>query len=272
MANVAVASTSTSNYASQSSITITKPTGLAAGDLMVAIVHKADGDVGTCSLTGWTTITAFDDSSNTGDYIFSLYKVASSADAAASNFTFTLGETKVTGGAIMRITDFNNIAIINATNTGSDSTNNTFQQYSNAITPTENGLIIQCIMLGVLGTINSAYFITNDNPSWTQIVNQTDASNRTMAIAWAYRPELTSTGTWGTTTVASAISAAFIIGIGNAPISVSDTITMVDQSQNYDITATYTDTVTETDDTDVDMTKWNNVDKNSSSWTNLNKS
>ena len=154
MANVAVASTSTKAYASGSTITINKPTGLAVGDLMVAFVHKIDGDVGTCTLTGWTAIDSYDDTSATGDYMFSLSKIADSADVAASNFTFTLGETKSTGGAILRITGFNNINPVNTFAHGNDGTNNTNQIFSGgAITPSENGLIIMAIFLNVGATM-----------------------------------------------------------------------------------------------------------------------
>lgn len=272
MANVAVASTGTGAYASQSSITITKPTGLASGDLMVAIIHKRDGNLSTCSLTGWTNVVSYDDSANTGDYIYALYKVADSADAAASNFTFTLGETKVTGGAIMRVTDFNTISIISQNNSGSDSSNNTNQIFSNAITPTENGIIIMGIMLDQ-STTQSTYSITNDNPSWTEIVDQNDGSTASMAIAWAYRPQLTSTGNWGSVSAASAKSSALILGIGNPPVIITDTITETDTTSNtIAYLVTTTETITETDSTTVTETNWNNLDKNSSSWSNLDKS
>lgn len=272
MANVAVATISTTAYASVSSITITKPSGLTAGDLMLAIVHKHAGDVNTCSLTGWTTITSYDDSGNTGDYSFALYKIADAADVAAANFTFTLGETKTTGGSILRITNFNNINVVNTFNSGNDGSNNTNQIFSNTITPTENGLIILSIFLDQ-ATTQSTYSITNNNPTWTEVADQNDGASAAMAIAWAYRPELTSTGNWGSVTVASAKSSAIILDIGNAPVTLTDTVSETDTIVAvYGAATILTDTITESDTVIGDETEWFNTDKNTSTWTNQNKS
>lgn len=266
---VAVASSATTTYASVSSITISKPSSLAEGDLMVAFIHKIDGTNTTCSLTGWTTIHTIDDTARTGDYGYVLYKIASSADAAASNFTFTLGETKITGGSIMRITDFNAVAPINTSNTGYDNINNTAQQTSGSVTPTENGLLLLCFLEDGVVT-NSGYFITNNNPSWTEIVDQNDGSNGSMAIAWAYRPQLTDTGTWGCTSSGSSQSAMAIISIANSTVQVSDTATLSD-SQNYELALVQTDSISTTEDINIDNKLYRNVVKNSSSWVNQDK-
>lgn len=272
MANVAVASTSTKAYASGSTIVIDKPTGLAVGNLMVAFVHKIDGDVGTCTLTGWTAIDSYDDTTATGDYMFSLYKIADSADVAASNFTFTLGETKVTGGAILRITNFNNINPVNTFAHGSDGTSNTNQIFSGgAITPSENGLILMAIFLDV-GATMSGYYITNNNPTWAEVADFSDGgSNGSMALAWAYRPELTDTGNFGGTSNNAAKGAALMTAIGNAPITLTDTVSETD-STNSDLSSLVSDTVNDTDTVTTNENKWTNTDKSSSTWTNQDKS
>lgn len=265
--SVAVASTSTKAYASGSTITIDKPTGLAVGDLMVAYVHKIDGDVGTCSLTGWTAIDSYDDTGATGDYMFSLYKIADSADVAASNFTFTLGETKVTGGAIVRITGFNYINPVNTFAHGNDGTNNTNQLFSGgAITPSENGLIIMAIFTDQDVTM-SAYFITNNDPTWAEIADfNSGGSSGSFALAWAYRPELTDTGNFGGTSSGAAKGAALMTAIGNAPIALSDTINTTD-SNFVDLGLLLSDTINTTDLATVLDNNWNSEDKNSDTWT-----
>ena len=271
--SVSVASTAIKAYASGSTIVIDKPTGLAVGDLMVALVHKDDGNVGTCSLTGWTAIDSYDDSAISGDYMFSLYKIADSADAAASNFTFTLGETKVTGGAILRITGFNNIAPINQHGVGTDGTSNTSVVFSaGAVTPTENCLIIFAIFEDAGAITNSAYAITNNNPSWTEVVDQSDGSNVTMAVAWAYRPELTSTGNYSATASSSTRAVGFLIAIGNAVVEVNDIVTVSDITPISSPTLTTSETITVTDELeDISANNWTNQSKNSSVWTNTTK-
>ena len=81
---------------------ITKPTGLAVGDLMVAIISSSS-NTGTTIATasGWTSVGQASTSvSSTSIQI----KIADAGDVAASNFTFTDDDgVRVTGG-ILRVT------------------------------------------------------------------------------------------------------------------------------------------------------------------------
>lgn len=102
---IVVESTATASDSNTDTLVITKPTGLAEGDLMIAVLSGAEADgagVGDWSLaSGWT-----DCQSNTFGGALGLsiqYKVASSGDAAASNFTFTLdASTGQLHGSILR--------------------------------------------------------------------------------------------------------------------------------------------------------------------------
>ena len=84
-------------------VTITKPTGLAVGDVLYAIVGQ--GIVGSAPVWtvpgGWTEIGK---ESNTGGGYMTIFKVAEASDVAASNFTFTSNTNTEIGGILLRIT------------------------------------------------------------------------------------------------------------------------------------------------------------------------
>ena len=94
----------TASDTSATTLTLTKPTGLASGDLMVAFIATQDGDPSTTfSKTGWTAAATPD--SGTASRTTVLYREADSGDAAASDFEFTSSGTSTTcGGFIYRIT------------------------------------------------------------------------------------------------------------------------------------------------------------------------
>lgn len=104
MANPVVESSqSTITNTDASSVTITKPTGLAVGDIMFAYVATFDTSVHTHTTpAGWTLVEAPVAASGRRR-LSSFYKVADSGDVAASNFTFSFSASvDKLGGAIIR--------------------------------------------------------------------------------------------------------------------------------------------------------------------------
>jgi hypothetical protein len=85
-------------------LTLAKPSGLAVGDLMVMFgMSRAANATSVMSASGWTGPTV-DTSTNCGTRITPLWKVADSADVAASTFDFSasgLGDHHA--GVILRI-------------------------------------------------------------------------------------------------------------------------------------------------------------------------
>lgn len=79
---IAVQSYDSNDSGGTSNVTVTKPTGLAVGDLMIAVAIEI-----STTQTGWTLI----ESETTTYDILVFSKVADSADVAASDFTFTSG-------------------------------------------------------------------------------------------------------------------------------------------------------------------------------------
>ena len=79
----------TDNNNGATSITVTKPTGLAVGDLMVAVIsfsRETGSNPVIATASGWAAAAT---QSNTGMSASIQFKIADSADVAASNFTFS---------------------------------------------------------------------------------------------------------------------------------------------------------------------------------------
>jgi len=162
---------------SASTITITKPTGLAVGDLMVAHigVNDEDANTGTVTASSWTSLgTAILSDGNGMAGTVVLYKVADSGDVAASDFSFTNGSGEGMGmaGAIYRISGSSGVPVMAGATTG-DSSSPTF---TNTITPAVADSLLLFLYTGTdsVGSSQSVsgYAVTTDNPTWTERYDQ----------------------------------------------------------------------------------------------------
>lgn len=194
---VAIASSSTNTAVASSSIVITKPTGLAVGDLMIACIHMywTGGDREVNLASGWTTIAVglriHNGGENNGTAMGSMYKIADSSDVAASDFTFSTTGTGSLAGCVLRITGMSPSAPINTHNETATDNGGSGGSFSfSGITPT----FADCMLLLFAGTRNSTshstYAIATSNPSWTELFD----ISATFSLAYAIRPETTATG------------------------------------------------------------------------------
>lgn len=172
---IAIASKSTAQATNNDGVlTVTKPTGLAAGDLLVAFISTGSGGG---ALTGWTAIgsEALGDTSGFGLHMVVLAKVADAGDAAASDFTFTMTTANRRLVHLFRITgDFSaGVASLivsdndnNVTKSGSTFT------FPGGVTPLGANSFL---LFGAIGgdptssasNTFSNFAVTNSNPSWT---------------------------------------------------------------------------------------------------------
>lgn len=109
--------------ANTTSFTVTKPTGLAVGDLMIAFVTINNSGISSAP-SGWTLFDS--DASSVGEawanYVY--YKIATSGDVAASNFTWTAGGSAPCCGGISAYRNVDTTTPINvATQTLGSTTN-----------------------------------------------------------------------------------------------------------------------------------------------------
>jgi len=185
---VAYQSSQTTAWGSRGTITITHPTSLAEGDLMLAIIVVTSTVQNTPS--GWTLIQTL--SANVTD--MSIYrKIATAADVSAGSTSWTGGDAgEDKWGMISRFTGTDQTTPIAVYGTGSDYS--ATPSLASTITPTKaNSILVQYWMGrdGGTATINaSGYAVANNNPTWTEIAdaprNNLNGSGNHCAVGVAY--------------------------------------------------------------------------------------
>ena len=280
-------------------LVMTKPTGLAEGELMVmcAVQYGDDASV-TLTLTGWTSLqnpTSSGSATSATITIHALYKIASAADAAASDFTFS-SNFDGTGqqflyGTLLRIsgnTPTGNIKSTSGTDlnkgTGSASVG------SLSVTPDYNNSLVIAVLGGAdlnngTGTW-SAITINGTNPTWTE---QTDTSTNQASDGYF----LVATATQAAAAQITTLSATLSVSAGDYVGIVVTAEPQLNASVTLDalaLTATVNSptatgganvtldqvalTATPNDVTAAEATpKWSNTDKSATStFTNTDKS
>lgn len=200
-----VATTNLTNIdGSAKSITITKPTGLAAGDLLVAVIGMTIAEAqGT--ITGWTSIGSVSDGSGGDETLYVYSKTADSTDASATNFTFLIAggngaANDYIGGALLRISGTSPVASVALFDNGNHTAGGTTHTYSGGVSPLSAD---QLLVMGVFGRHTggagvtvSNYAVATSNPTWTERFENSvnSATDYTIAVATAPRAESTATG------------------------------------------------------------------------------
>lgn len=246
------------------SITIDKPTGVVEGDLMVAQVCGQSNAVVVTPPAGWTEIQQGVPAS-AGPVMASYYRVATSSEGASYNFTLD-SSSKAVGG-IVRITGATVIDTSSEQYNDTPSTTIT----GGTVTPTYADSYILFLTASTAGA-TSGYAIATANPaSWTELY---DISRTSVygTMAWASRPETSATGN-ATATTTSSRSACHILVIKPFPEPAlpADTTNTSDSVIN-NLVDYSTETSTVTDSFTPYTTTFSNKSKNSSSWTNKDKS
>lgn len=195
---VAYQTSATTNIAAGvTSVQISRPTGTSDGDILIAAICIADGG-GASSVnsvpSGWTLIQDTEPASNAN--LYSYYKVASSEPA---NWTWGLSASTVAGGGVSRFDGQSAVTPISTSNEGNQSNDDT-PSYATGITPTfSNSMLVFATFSIQNGSQNhSAHAVATSNPTWTEAfdIRTTDT---TLSLAYALRPETTSTGAWSLT-------------------------------------------------------------------------
>lgn len=203
-----------------SSVTITKPTGLTAGDLMVGIISADSQSLTTPS--GWTLLDDVESAAFT-QHVAVFVKVADSSDAAATNFTFTCGGSTPIEGVLYAIsgtfTGAANVYAYSLDNTGTEPVGDTFRCPVGITPTTASSLLIMYIRLVCGDSDNnsiSSYALQTDDPTWTERAElQDNGGSNSMRIgtATATRTAVTATGYFQSATGAGDISVTGCIGV-----------------------------------------------------------
>ena len=217
-----------------STLTITKPTGLAVGDVMIANIVQGDNadnqTLGNASRTGWTVVRGaeFGDNGNTSWWGTVLYKVADASDVAAANFAFTLnGNSDAAVGGLMAFYNVNTTGGVGPTGAGTgpfDVAAGTLQGTGNAnsstvtapgITTVTAGAAV--IMFGMMGNNNSFTdnsWSTTSPASLNEILDQNSNSNPDEGVgaAFALKAVAGATGN-GTATISSNRNGGLLVAL-----------------------------------------------------------
>lgn len=183
--------------------TISKPTGTASGDLLVALLSGTDAVVTPAS--GWTLIR---NSAGGPGELNSYYKIAGGSETA--NYTWTTdgsGSGNV-GGVILRISGFSANEPINSSASGAQSNTATPSIAGAAVTPS----YAESLFIMWWGQTNdetndpkySDEAIATSNPSWTEQQESSSATTLGFVCATATRPEITATGAVSATSTGGA--------------------------------------------------------------------
>lgn len=217
-------------------LTITKPTSLAAGDLMIACVVSLGATHVTRS--GWEEV-AYDDETRVGRSVGGSYlqgsmtclaRIADAGDAAASNFAFTTGGISI--GYIYRITRTVNTTTwptpLSSIITGLFRSDIDSGQYGPAgsitsvaftggVTPVQaSSLMIMNIAYGrdVTNTaIANSYTLATDNPTWTEEYDNSVDFDSSGDVVWVFLASATAIRTQTTAT------GNYTVGFSEAPTS-----------------------------------------------------
>lgn len=264
--------------------TITKPTGLAEGNLMVAVIGYQHSSGVTFTSSGWTSVIHIDAALG----LESLFKIADAGDVAASNFAFAttdLGTGDCASAAILyRVSGtFTGAAnFVTDTDTSSDSA----AVYTGGVDPAgTTALLIMGAATATAGVTSSTYAVVNNNPSWTERgdIDNNDTLDVTLSSATGSYAAATTTGNYSLTLSSAVASRGYIIAISdNENVTATPAvISMASAVQSPSVTggATVSPSVVtlasavQSPTVTTAAPDWTNTDKSSApSWSNPDKS
>lgn len=273
---LAYQSVQVAEVSSGTSIVVTKPVGLAVGDLMVAHLGYGLGVAGTLTLNAFASFTLFTSVGNptaaSGVKTLIYYKIADAGDVAAANFTFTTAETLSGTVAISRWTGHDATTPLSISSTASS--NSASSLAPTTITPVNGNSMIYIAGQNRENLPSGSYSIATDNPTWTEIYdNEAGSTGFYTAGAYAYRPESTATGAGNITMASAGVMAAimFFINVSPSTSTTTETITVSDTFTSG-VAVTTTESLTLSDSETADKAYlWNNTAKSSSTWINEDK-
>lgn len=251
-----VASTSTASANNAATLTITKPTGVAEGDLLLIAIAQPSAGANPTS-TGFT-ICAQKQQNNSGASpdatVTLLYKIATAADVSASNYTIddNYGASSMGVASMLRVTGWTTgNPVYTSSGTGG---------IADPVTAaTQTGLSLtrpsSSLMLLITGFHSddsptssatfSGYSVTSgeSNPTWTEVQDEqvditTSLANLAIGVAYANSTS-TSTVTGCGVTISSdtgggADAYASLLAIINEPVGASGTNSLlVNQTHNF---------------------------------------
>lgn len=282
MAVEAVASTA---FGSRSTLTLSKPTGTADGELLVAVVGLGTNSSVVSSVpSGWTATAGSPASVSLVTNVYVYWKLASSEGAS---WDWGLNKSTSCAGVVLRVS-FPDATPFDAEAEATVSNDDT-PSWGASVTPASaNSLLVMAIIAeqtAAGGT--SGYAVATDNPTWAERFDET-STGITFAVATAVRSATTATGNAsatltgsGSNTTDSAVLMAVFQPLASASLtgttalltSPASTLIAADISSSTNVsTALLTDTSTLLDPSArVSERVWTHGTRTSTTWTHANR-
>jgi hypothetical protein len=184
----------TAAVTNNASLTITKPTGVVAGDIMIASFAEINSLTAPTAPAGWTSIDGRSLAGTTNRYASIFYKVAGGSEGANYTFTVPIGSTITVIGAIVAFsgvdgtTPFdvtNGVISVQASQTGVAATTKT--------TVTANAAIVMFGMAANSAPTWSGWTTTSPG-ALTELFDYQSAGTTTIGAAWALKSTAGATG------------------------------------------------------------------------------
>jgi len=226
---------SSQSFTTTDVLSISKPSGLAVGDLMILSISSRDGNNGInpASIpTGWIQIYENKFGAQNRRASIAAYKLATNSDVAQTVFSFNVSGSSgnagdVSAGSIITFLGVDRTTPVEVVGSPSTSTNQNVN--ASAITTLSNNAAV--VMIGITSGDDFrswSNWSTTLPGSLTEIVDyaaNNGVQDVTVASAWAIKAEAGSTGNGTVTLSGSETSTAIMIsiksGIENLPVTLS---------------------------------------------------
>ena len=190
-------------------LVITKPTGLAIGDLLVAFLFGARSSTGWATPSGWTLIKSANETSGNNANLTVVAKVADSGDAGASDFSFVPdGSTEEKRGDLYRLTGDFSAGIGSLIVSDSDSNvsiDTGVVTFPGGVTPIGISSLLMFAACSASGNTSpptySGWAVVSNNPSWTEDIDARVGTSVSLFYGLAYG-DSSSSGATGNYSVA----------------------------------------------------------------------
>lgn len=253
IAQIAQRGSATTNTSTTTTVDVAIPSGILAGDVLIATINQADNDrneLSNATLTDWQLVGGAKFYSSGGDEWWGtvLYKVATATDVSAANFTFA-GDRAADDmqASIIAFSGVDQTNPIDVAGTFTSSTDDNTSLIANSITTTTNNAAV--IMLAMIS--NDRNFDTNWNTTspggLTELFDEDFDATLDMGIggAWAIKPSAGATGNGSVTLSDKARDGAILIALrpactANTAGTASSTPTLCINTALTDITITTT--------------------------------
>ena len=217
-AAIALRGSATTATTTSTTLTINKPAGVMAGDIMIVNIAKLGNKTNDPSLTGWTLISSADLGGTTARQGALLYKVATASEGASYTFALGTNTTNAAGGVVA----------FSGVNSSSpfDVTNGTITVVN------ANSISVTGLTTATAGAAVVMFGMADDGPTWTnwrttspgtltELYEAQQSSNVSVGAAWALKPATGATGNGTVTLSTTERSGAILVAL--KPV-VADTV------------------------------------------------